>query len=186
MRTLNRGVSHWPFIITLVLLLVFIFLWYGQKSDADAANATIATLQKKIDFTPDATHTGEPGLNQNIGVYEDWADKVSKLVGWQTKTLLPGSKPVSNPDKIADALNPDKEGSAIKAVKDAATVSYVNATFKQGKGTSVPATSVQKLSQAFKDKVKAVINARPIEGPPAPPVDPDDAADVARYNSKLA
>ena len=35
MLTRERGSANWPFIISFVLLLVFGWLWYDQKGEAD-------------------------------------------------------------------------------------------------------------------------------------------------------
>ena len=182
MPTSARGASHWPFIITLVLFLGCIFLWFDQKSETDAANKTIAELKRDINGDEKAAIVG---LRQKLLTVEEWADKVTAVVGFQKDTLLPEhNKQVTKPELVADALNADKDGSVMSLLRKAATITYADAKWKPGKGAPAGQVLVAKLSQAFKDQIKAVNAAWPKEMMPSPPTDEDDAAAVADYKAR--
>jgi hypothetical protein len=182
MRKSERGMSSAPFIVTLVLLLVFVFLWWDQKGEKDKTVEENTKLKAQIDSPPPAA---TPGLNQHIAALEQLLNDITREVGFATLKVegKQDGLPVSNPADIHKAL--DDKG-AFGEMKAAATVRLANQQWKPTKGVQGQgAVSVTQLPPTFKDKVKEVIAAEP-GSPPSPPADPDDAAAVAQYQSALS
>src|SRR5262245_3252553 len=183
MRKSERGMSSAPFIITLVLLLLFIFLWYDAKSDKDKALTKNAELEKAIN-NPEPKSNEVEGLNQHIAVLEKTIDDISRVVGFQN-LKIPGKQSTglaTDPAEVAKAL--DEKSGPFKDLKEAAVVKLANQAYKPTKGGQVATAPLIQLPAAFKDKVKEAIAANP-GSPPTPPADEDDAAAKAKYGSDL-
>src|SRR5437868_2566099 len=68
----ERGMSFWPFVITLILLLVFVFMWFSQKSDTDeAVKARLVAESNSKARTEAAT------------AWELYIERLAKVVGFQ-------------------------------------------------------------------------------------------------------
>src|SRR5438045_9651261 len=68
----ERGMSFWPFVITLILLLVFVFMWFSAKSDKEDALVAKAKAEDAATLTTD-----------KFTQITDYLDKLGKVVGWQ-------------------------------------------------------------------------------------------------------
>ena len=173
--------SMWPFVISLVLLLAFIFLWYDQKGEADKLKQANAGLEKQIS-NDDAN---APGYQQQISMRENLLGDITKHVGYATKQLAGSPLLFTDPDALAKQLNPDADGSALKALKTASLLATKRDLFKAKAGAPAPApVDLASISKEFKDKVAEAVAARPPRVP-ASPDDMDDAAAVAKYKADL-
>jgi hypothetical protein len=182
MRHPERGMSMWPFVVALVLLLVFIFLWYSQKDETDKARGELADLKVKIDNDPVQNPKAPAGFVQQISELEQVLEKLSGHVGFRTKSFR--SMMISDADELAKALNPEAAGSPVAELKAASTVPIRREYFKPKQGAPAPQPlDLAKLPQGFKDKVREVNEAVP-GLMPAMPDDPDDAAAMADYAAK--
>ena len=74
MRHQERGMSMWPFVIALVLLLVFVFLWYDQKSEVEKKSEDVTRLVKEKEV-----------VTTQLSDAENYLDEVTKAVGFATK-----------------------------------------------------------------------------------------------------
>jgi hypothetical protein len=172
MRHPERGMSMWPFVVTLVLLLMFIVLWYSQKGDADQLKTRNAELAKE-----------NVALQEQKSKVVDSYAELSKVVGYATETVE--GRPVTNLTTLQAALNPDQAGSPLAELKAKSTLAVKRDFFK---GKEAPATATLDLAQLpseFKAKVQEVIDAQPPRMP-AMPDDPDDEVAMAEYAAKRA
>lgn len=174
MRHQERGMSMWPFVIALVLLLVFVFLWYDQKSEVEKKTADVERL-----VTEKATVTTQ------LSQAETYLDDVSKAVGFATTGNADKTRFWTNVTELSNALNPEKDGSAVAQFKKDSTVPIRRDLYKAKTGAPAPTTlDLSKVSQAFKDKVAEVKAAFPGLLPPRPD-DEDNAQEMAKYAADL-
>ena len=160
----------WPFVVTLVLLLLFIVLWYGQKGDSDTLKAVNTKLAAE-----------KLQAETRAGVLLDRYGELSKVVGFATETV--DGRPVTNLTALQAALNPDQAGSPLAELKAKSTLAVKREFFK---GKEAPATATLDLAQLpaeFKAKVREVVDAQPGMMPPMPD-DPDDQVAMAEYAAK--
>jgi hypothetical protein len=181
MRTTERGASPIPFIITLVLLLGFVFLWFDQKGEADKLRDENAGLTKKIKGDGKA----ERGFEVQLDDWRQYGANISAVVGFRTLTLPGETVAVSKPEDVADQMNAQKDGTALSEIAKASVVQIAGAAWKPKTGAAGTPTQVPMLPQDFKDKVREVRDAHP-GNPPTAPTDTDDAAAVAAYNAAKA
>lgn len=180
MRNQERGASYWPFIISLVLLLGFVFLWYGAKGEADQLRQEKEGLQKRISNDDPANK----GLQQQLTDWESYADEVSTVVGFQGYTMPGHTKPLTDVKAVSKALL-DQPGSEFGDMKAAATVMVSGNSYKPKVGVQATNPSIAQLPDGFKNKVREVKAAEP--GPPPPqPTDTDDAGAMAQYQADKA
>ena len=184
MRHQERGMSMWPFVISLVLLLGFIFLWYDQKGEGDKLRRLSEEQAKEISNEDPADPT-KLGLKQLISKREELLSDITKHVGFATKKL-PGSDLLfTDADLLKKALDPDADGSPMKALKVASLLATKRDLVKLGKGGAAPApVDLASISKEFKDKVAEARAAFPGRLP-AMPDDVDDAAAMAKYKADL-
>ncbi len=181
MRNTERGISHWPFIITLVLLLVFGFLWFSEKGDRESADKKLQEAGKLRDQYS-AELAEAKGKLQEITDKVGWVEKKDPKDVWHTAgNSVVG--PFTDVEAVSRAIDPNNVGGPVNAFREALKVQmrqdYWRPKAGQGAATKV---DIEKLPQGFKDKVKEVQDAWPGE-PPTPPTDPDDANATAAYNS---
>src|SRR5205823_5265300 len=132
MRQNQRGMSMWPFVISLVLLLIFVFLWFGEKSDAEKAT------NDKI-----KAEAERQALNDDLGKYEEYVREVADTVGYASDETIGAAKtPATNLKKLRDDLNADGTGAA-KKWKDTLQVKAKKNSFsvKAGGATEMKDTS---------------------------------------------
>lgn len=171
MRLSERGMSMWPFVISLVLALGFLFMWFGAKGDHEKATEEITKLKKEIE-----------GKDAEISEYDKFAEAVTNAVGFASKTLGTQKRSVTDVDALLKATNPDGDG-PIKGLRDAAVVKTAKGLITPKAGAANPTeVNLAKLSSAFKDKVKAARDAFP-GNLPAQPDDPDDAPAMAQWKA---
>src|SRR5436190_8255685 len=111
MRHQERGMSMWPFVIALVLLLVFVFLWYDQKSEVEKKSEDVTRLVKEKEV-----------VTTQLSDAENYLDEVTKAVGFATKGNAGNTRFWTNVTELSNALNPDKDGSAVALFKKDSTV----------------------------------------------------------------
>lgn len=171
MRTSQRGASIWPFIISLLLLLMFVFLWFDRKSASEKADADVVKLKADVEK-----------LNLDVGVRDDYLEKLAEVVGFVAPQPFSGAKLVPDPVAIKKAIDMAEPGSFFKKWVDASTVPVSRPFYKGTVGSPPPAIEIAKISQAFKDKMAEIEAAKPGNAP-VPPGDGDDAAAVAKFES---
>lgn len=171
MRHQERGLSVWPFVICLVLTLIFGFLWYSEKTNgeklAEQKAKAIADRQEMVD---------------QVGKWSDWAASVSDVVGYQTFSLL--SKTVTDVEALKKDLDPNNATGAMGKFQAAAKFTAVRGVFpaKAG-GIDGKESGVVALTAEFKQKIADADASSP--GPiPAMPDDPDDDAGMAKWKSE--
>jgi hypothetical protein len=187
MRNSERGMSVWPFVITLLLLLLFVFLWFSEKGNREQLTADKLKVEAQKE---------EAGAI--AAAYKTLLDRTGQVVGfWSKPPVVKVMKPDGteetlksegwvNPDLVAEQNNPDTPGGLVSQVRKAATVTMRQDLWRPKPGQpAATAVDFGKLPQGFKDKVKAAFDAFP--GPaPMPPADPDDAGAQADYGSQKA
>ncbi len=167
-RTSERGASIWPFVISLVLLLVFVFLWFDRKSEGEKADKRVVELQALVD-----------AANAKVGELDAYATDLSDVVGWTTSTKL-SSKPLTDIAALKKVLDLNEPAGLFAQFRDASTQATIRAFYKGTASTPPAAIEVSKISQAFKDKIAEVEKAWPGEAP-IPPADWDDAATKSAF-----
>jgi hypothetical protein len=188
MRNSERAASIWPFIITLLLLLVFVFLWFSEKGDRETAAAERDKAQ--ADFA--RAGLVEAALRQQL-------DKTGQVVGFTYKTVpalkitvaegktedVPGGAWV-DPERVTSELNPDTAGGLVSQLRAKSEVPMRQELYRAKPNQPPPQkVDVEKLPQGFKDKVRAAVEAFP--GPaPTKPVDEDNAEEMAKWASEKA
>lgn len=176
MRNTERGVSIWPFIISLVLLLVFVFLWYGEKGDREKLEGQLKETTTTRDlFSREVLEAGKK------------LDDITKAVGYPGKEWSTEGGNIkgafTDPEVIAKALNDQTPGGPVKAYRDALLVKMKQEFWRPKAGQpQAKQFDLEKLPQGFKDKVKEVLDAWPGD-PAVPPVDPDNAEEVAKFEA---
>ena len=173
MRHQERGLSVWPFVICLVLTLIFGFLWYSEKSDreklaeqrtaalADAAAARAATV-----------------------TWEEYGAEVTSIVGYGSKTV--NGKLVTDPEKVKADIDPANAAGAFGKLAAAARFTAIRSLFpaKAG-GIDGKESGVVALTAEFKQKIADAEAAFP--GPiPAQPDDPDDSTGMTKWAAEKA
>lgn len=175
MRTRQRGASHWPFIISLVLLLIAIFLWIDRKSEADKVAGEVEKLKKDVEVA-----------NGKIGEYDEWATKVTEVVGFPAPAkFAPAAKQFTDPEAVKKAISLEDAGSVFGKWKEASTVAITKEFYKGTQSNPPAAIEIAKISQAFRDKIAEIEAAKPGNAP-VMPLDPDDAAAAAKYTADRA
>ncbi len=197
----QRGSANWPFIISLLLLLVFVYMWFSQRDDLDAAEQSAATAK--------AERAEYEQIAREIASY---TNDLSQTVGWQTKNpadvlqnaslkekanTLPGVQQFffTDLDKLTANLTPDgtidvqgtPQPGALNTMINSAEIE-IQEEMRTASAEGVEATEVNfdELDPGLKDAIR---NAQQLLGdvppPPVPPRDPDDEAAQAEYESKL-
>ena len=170
MRHQERGLSVWPFVICLVLTLIFGFLWYSEKSDREKLAEQRTTALKEAADARAATAT-----------WEEYVAELTNIVGYGTKSV--NGKTVTDPEKIKADLDPANAAGAIGKLAAAAKFTALRGVFpaKAG-GIDGKESGVVALTAEFKQKIADAEAAFPGEIP-AMPDDPDDATGMAKWKS---
>ncbi len=172
MRNQERGASFWPFVVSLVLLLVFVFLWYGQMGDNDKLTKQVADLKLDVEK-----------ITAQASKAEEHNERVAEVVGFQS-TPGTNSKLWVNVDDLKKALDPTVAGSAIAQFIEATKVKSTKAFYANKKMPNPPAAvELATLPPAFKDKIKEALEAFPKEAPMKP--EDDDGPAMAKYQADL-
>jgi hypothetical protein len=179
---LVRGSANWPFIIALLLLLLFVYLWFDASDQRD---------KNKIEADKQKALAGQANYDAQRA-YEGWRD-LSNLVGWRTVTKRYGADDYALTDVAKARVHLDPNGmdgdrpGLHKFLADKATISIIRSlhTAKADKAEEKP-TDFTWMKAGFKAKVQQVLTlAQNIPPKPAPPVDPDDAGAVAKYTGDV-
>lgn len=171
MRHQERGLSVWPFVICLVLTLIFGFLWYSEKSD-----------REKLAEQRTAAVNDAAAARLETQAWADYAAAVTDVVGYGTKTV--NGKLVTDPEKVKADLDPANAAGAFGKLSAAAKIIAARGVFpaKAG-GIDGKESGVVALTAEFKQKIADAEAAFP--GPvPAQPDDADDAAGMAKWKSE--
>lgn len=178
MRHQERGMSVWPFVICLLLTLVFGFLWYSEKSNGEDL------LQAKE--KAEASHREKAmWLEQAVR----YADELSDMVGYRSVPLLEGTeftKTVTDVKALGKDLDPaNADGSTGKFAAAAKIVAARGVFPAKAGGMDGKETGVTNLSADFKAKIADAASSFPGPIPPMPD-DPDDATGNAKWSSDKA
>lgn len=191
-RSAALGSVNWAFVVTLFLLLGFIFMWFQAADERDKALA-----EKKR--AEDAYREGNTQLTEAITNLED----ISRVLGFQTKNLTLGGRAVVVSDVEQARLNLEKGGEVDVLAADgskAKVPGFVNALWNQttltidqaarsgsNQATSEKTVDLSQASPKFREKLKELSGlAQAVPPKPAAPVDPGDQAAEAKYKSDLA
>jgi len=190
----QRGSTNWAFIITLLFLLVFVWLWYGETEKQDKNAKDITALK-----------ADNSALNVEGAKVADLLKELSDAVGWESKNVQldhiarsERSFAITDVALVRGNFKPDgvvpgsEEGQTVdgilKRIIAAAQLTYERearpGTAKTGEET---AHTFKTLSNAFKEKlagVQAKWDGVAFDRP-APPADPDDEQGKADYASAL-
>jgi|GEM_PF-3430392 len=173
MRHQERGLSVWPFVICLVLTLIFGFLWYSEKSE----------VEKLVEQRAKAVAERQEA-NDQVVKWADYAEGLSDVVGYRDFALL--TKVVTNVDKLKADLDADNAGGAVGKFQAASKFTAVRGLFPaRAGGIEGKDVGVIALTTDFKQKIADAEAAFPGEIP-AMPDDPDDAAGMAKWKSDKA
>jgi len=189
------GGTNWAFIITLIIALVFIWMWFQETDKIDKAMADKKAAEEKV-----------VRMNAEGVKLADALAGVSDVVGWKNKNfqlneITRNETSFSYSDAAAIKANFDPEGVVAGAEEGATTdgllkklIASAQLTFEREARMHSTKTGEEKeykfqtLSTAFKDKLESV-KAKWSEiqfNRPIPPSDPDDDAGVADYNAALS
>jgi len=172
MRNHERGASIWPFVITLVLLLIAVFLWYSGMGDNDKLTKQVADLRLDVEK-----------ITAQASKAEEHNERVAEVVGFQSQAGT-NSKLWVNVDDLKKALDPTVAGSMVAQFIEATKVKTTKAFYANKKMPNPPAAvELATLPPAFKDKVNEAREAFPKEAPMKP--DDDDAPAMAKYQADL-
>ncbi|MDA1196044.1 MAG: hypothetical protein O2894_12800 [Planctomycetota bacterium] len=188
------GGTNWAFIISLIVALVFIWLWFQETDKQERNAAAIAAAEKRVS-----------DLNDEGIKLADALVELSNAVGWKSSSMNLShirrtETSLSLTDVAAVKGNFDPEG-VVKGAEEGATtdgvlkriIAAAQLTFEREARLHTTATGAEKeykyetLSTAFKDKLKEITAkwgdvqfSRPVS-----PADPDDAQGQANYQSEL-
>jgi hypothetical protein len=182
MRNLQRGMSFWPFIICLLLVLIMGFLWYDEKGQHEKTTEKLNTSQKD-----------NTALQETIAKREQMLDDISGVVGFQTITEGNPPRHWTDYKLVQKHLDPlgevagaaGNEPGSLAWLNKNTTLTMDPAIFKAApnqKGTTD--ADIATISQAFKDKLKEVEAARPKDAPVFM-TDEDNAGALAQFKSEM-
>jgi hypothetical protein len=192
-RSSERGASQWPFIITLLLMLFFVWKWWETTELRDQALAEKATAieQRQVDKS----------RAEKIIAY---AEELSNSVGWKNSTIDTAgldskgrpSVPVTSLDVLKAHVQPggvlpgEAGGKGTLAdLEERATMAFTRAG-RIHTSTTGPekAMDYSVFPQAFKDKLQAYRDkwSDGIGSKPVPPTDEDDTRGMTEYRDALA
>ncbi|MGE0190983.1 MAG: hypothetical protein AB7T63_02975 [Planctomycetota bacterium] len=186
-RGSERGASAWPFILTLVLLLVFVWLWYAETEKKD--NALAAEKQAK-QAELDAKNETKRAMDE--------LEALSRVVGYQDSTFSAGGRTISTTNRATleahvkpDGTLPGETGGkgTLAVLMEKAQMAFTRAgRIHTSQIGAEKALDYSVLPQAFKDKLQAYRDAwgNGIGEKPVPPTDEDDVAAMAAYKDEIA
>lgn len=194
LHRIQRGSVHWPFIIALLLLLAFVYMWFAEKDQKDQALAQTAEAKAK-----------EEKAIKVATDFVTYARDLSAVLGWQTKAAVDvvqdaEAKVIANTiastsyftdvakvkaQLARDGTNDDGTPGLLNYLITQAEL-QIRADLRTKGAGEVSATEVnfEWPSEAMRKKVQE-INQMPVPRKPVPPIDADDEADVARYESEM-
>ena len=188
------GATNWAFIITLILLLVFIWMWFQETDQRDKLIADRKQAEARA-----------ADLDQEGQKLADLLEELSARVGWERKNVtLQHIRRANMSFAISDAAiikaNFDPEG-VVPGAEEGSTkdgilktlISSAQLTFEREARLHTTKTGEEKehsfktLSTEFKDKLRGVqAKWGEIEfSRPIPPADPDDVQGKQEYASAL-
>jgi hypothetical protein len=192
----ERGSANWPFIITLILFLVFGYMWFTEKDDREKAEDQAAKAEK----TAGATRNAFTMLLQ-------YTTDLSQRVGWATKAANDIAQKGSTDDQNAFAsLNQQGANVTDLDLLDAQLAPNGNVQGEPGFLNWLKQNASQEISQAMRSGTNEEVTATPvtfdwmtaelrqklievasmhIPVPPVKPDDEDDEAAMARYRSEM-
>ena len=195
----ERGSANWPFIITLILLLVFAYMWFDEKDQKEQALARDTASEAKA-----------KAYEQAATAVANYAADLSQLVGYLDKDMksliddaggedaaakgraLVGSRSITNMQKLQAQLTKDgaidgEPGLLNFLINEAEAEILKDLRTDSGDAVSETPTSFDWMTPDFKAKLLEIdALQKNLPGPPKPPLDQDDAPDVARYENELA
>lgn len=185
------GSVNWAFVVTLFLLLGFVFMWYSAADERDKAKAERQTAVQGLEkLKSEATAVGEA------------LRETSLVLGWASKTMTVGGNQYTASDldvarrhlQLDGKVEVDVNGQKTEVagfynwVRNGLTVDM-----SQSARTATPAAATSKeidfgwMTTKFKEKLKEVSAlASAIPAKPTPPVDPGDDVAQAKYRADLA
>ena len=191
----ERGASALPFIITLLLMLFFVWKWFEQTELKDSAAKELAEAQQELQ-----------NARNNATQIVDKLEELSQAVGFTTDSMpvkvAEGKQrnaiQVTDINTLRAHLSPDgmlagaegADGSAgtMNALSKAAVVTYTRKgrLHKEATGKEVEVKG-SGLSAEFEAMVgKFLENFGEAPKKPAPPTDPDDTEAKSQYDDDIA
>lgn len=189
------GATNWAFIITLIIALVFIWLWFQETDKIDKAMDEKRQAEEKV-----------ARMNAEGVRLADALAELSNVVGWKNKNftlkeIARNEQNIPYSDAAAIKANFDPEG-VVGGAEEGTTVdgllkkiiSAASLTFEREGRMHSTKTGEEKeykfqtLNAAFKEKL-ASVKAKWDEvqfSRPVPPADPDNDEGMANYNAELA
>lgn len=180
---LTRGSANWPFIIALLLLLVFVYLWFDASDKQDKMKIE----KEKAELARDVSAT------EARVAYEGWSD-LSALVGWRTNTVKVGGNEYALSDTAKlkaqldeNGMDGDKAG-MVNALTKKSNVSMLRSIRTPGASAAAEKPAAfDWMTAEFKGKVKEVMGlAEGVPPKPSPPADADDSGAQAKYGAEKA
>lgn len=196
----QRGSANWPFILSLLLLLVFVYLWFSQRDDLEAAQQAAEKAS--------AERQTYQQVAQEVARY---ASDLSGLVGWNTKiagdvipnapapvrsaaSTLPGVQDYyfTDLEPLRAQLEPDgttgggnQPGLFNYLINQAQLQIQAEVRRATTEGVVEKAVDFESLSDELKDALRE-ISQMEVPVPPVPPRDPDDEDAARKYEQDLA
>lgn len=187
----QRGAANWAFILCLLALLAFVYLWFDEKDQREAAQlaakeAEAASVDYKRGLDDLAQYTSS--LADLVGYKADVASSV--LTTEQAQAAVNAYQLVDL-DQLKVQLNPDgvtADGSkgSLNYLRTEAEI-QIRQDLRQASSDAVTQTPVDvtKWPAALREAATRAANTE-MPKPPKPVSDPDDPEDVARYENELA
>lgn len=186
-RGSERGASAWPLVLSLVLLLVFVYMWYAETDKRDEALAKEKQAQE-------AELKAKNETNRAL----DELEALSRLVGYQESTFSANGRTISTTNRATleahvkpDGTLPGETGGkgTLAVLEEKAQMAFTRAgrIHTSQIGVEKP-LDYSVLPQAFKEKLQAYRDkwANGLGDKPVPPTDEDDTAAMSEYRDALA
>jgi hypothetical protein len=191
-RSRALGSVNWAFVITLFLLIGFIFMWYQATDERDRA-------KEEKERTEKAYKDSSVQVEAAITALEE----ISSVTGFRNKNITLGGRAVVVTDPAQARLHLDKAGEVEVVQPDGSKTKvpgFMNALWNHTKVTIDQASrsgtntataertiDLSMATPAFRDAVKKLAALRDAIPPkPAPPIDSGDRAAEAKYSADLA
>jgi hypothetical protein len=191
-RRSDLGNVNWAFVITLVLLLGFIFLWFQAADERDKA-------KEETTKTKDAYKEVNTQIEALISKVED----ISSVLGFRNEAMAIAGRSVVVSNTTQARAHLDKAGEVEITAPDGTKTKvpgFLNQLWNSTKvtmdqaarsgnnqATAEKTIDLMQASPAFKEALRKVVElGKAIPPKPAQPVDSGDQAAEADYRAKLA
>jgi hypothetical protein len=126
-RARERGMSFWPFAVSLLVLIVMVVLWFGANSELDQWKRTAAkaeTDRKEMEEARNKAQRDYQTTTKSVG-YQEGTYTTGPKVDAAIKEMAPKIKEALTATFDADKYTPGEDGKVEKTVGNKITVVYL-------------------------------------------------------------